>query len=154
MDMKLAYFIDTSASYQEMIRQQMLQLGFEVRSFISVNDYLRATEKKPDLILLSQQLKNNEKGIDYLRQVQHKNKNVPVVMLSNEGDVYTGSEALKMGVMDYIEKNGAVLVRLRTAIDNIPAFIKREKRKKLLRWLVLLVVIALIGLALLMSGTI
>jgi DNA-binding NtrC family response regulator len=131
--MKLAYLVDASASYRDLIQNHLQQLGFEVRSFVSAADCLRSVEKKPDLILLSQQLKGNEKGIDYLRQFQNQIKNVPVVMLSNEGDVYTGVEALKMGALDYIEKNGALLVRLRTAIDNIPDFIKRQNKRKLLR---------------------
>lgn len=145
--MKLAYLIEASAGYQKMIQQHLQQLGYEVQSFVSASECLRTWQDKPDLILLSQQLENDEKGTDYLRHFQNRIDNVPVVVLSNEGDVYTGVMALKLGAMDYIEKNGAALVRLRTAIDNIPNFLKRQRQKRLLRW-----VAGFVALALLVAG--
>jgi DNA-binding response OmpR family regulator len=145
--MKLAYLIEASGTYQKMIQQHLQQLGFEVRSFVTASECLQKLQQKPDLILLSQQLENDEKGTDFIRHFKNKIDNVPVVVLSNEGDVYTGVMALKLGAMDYIEKNGAALVRLRTAIDGIPDFLRQQRRKRILRW-----VIGIAALSVLVAG--
>lgn len=140
--MRLIYVVEASATYQKIFQQHLEQLGCSVQVFTSATECLRALQKKPDLILLSQHLANGEKGIDFLAAFRAKAKQVPLVMLAEDGDVYTGAQALEMGAFGYIEKNGAALVRLRTAIDNIPQFHKKQRQRNLMLWVAIAAAVA------------
>jgi CheY-like chemotaxis protein len=135
---KLAYLIEGDTSFQNILQQHLRQFGYDVRCFTSARRCLEAGGRRPDLILLSQQLENNEQGIDFIEEIRKKYRRVPIVMLANDGDVYTGARALEMGAFDYIEKNGAALVRLRTTLDNIPIFLKKQRQQKIMLWVAIL----------------
>ncbi len=131
--MKTAYVIDDNVSYQKIISSHLNQLGFEVKSFLSAKECLKQLNDPPHLILLDQHLGENELGLDFIRDIKEKASETPIVFLSADNDVYTATKALKMGAFDYIEKNGSALVRLRTAIDNIPEYLKKVRRQKMMR---------------------
>jgi FixJ family two-component response regulator len=131
--MKTAFVIDDNVSYQKIISAHLNQLGFEVKSFLSAKDCLDQLNDPPHLILLDQHLGNNELGIDYIKDLKEKAGETPIVFLSSDGDVFTATQALKMGAFDYIEKNGSAFVRLRTTLDNIPNYLDKVSRKKLSR---------------------
>ncbi|MCA4893767.1 MAG: response regulator [Cytophagales bacterium] len=131
--MKTAFVIDDNLSYQKIISAHLNQLGFEVKSFLSAKECLSHLKDAPHLILLNQHLGDNELGLDYIKEIKEKSNEAPIVFLSADNDVYTVTKALKMGAFDYIEKNGSALVRLRTAIDNIPDYLKKGRRQKMMR---------------------
>jgi DNA-binding NtrC family response regulator len=147
--MKTAFVIDDNVSYQKIISAHLNQLGFEVKSFLSAKDCLSHLNNPPHLILLDQHLGENELGLDYIKEIKEKSNEAPIVFLSADNDVYTATKALKMGAFDYIEKNGSALVRLRTAIDNIPEYLRKVRRRKKMQIVSLILAAAsAVGLAL------
>lgn len=131
---QLAYVVEGDTSFQQTLQQHLQQFGYEVVCFTSARKCLEAPGRKPALVLLSQQLEHGEQGIDFVAEFRKKAKRTPLVMLAAAGDVYTGARALELGAFDYIEKNGAALVRLRTTLDNIPGFLKARRLQKALHW--------------------
>jgi DNA-binding NtrC family response regulator len=143
--MKTAYVIDDNVSYQKIISAHLNQLGFEVKSFLTAKECLTQLDEPPHLILLDQHLGGNELGIDYIKDLKEKAGETPIVFLSADNDVYTATKALKMGAFDYIEKNGSALVRLRTAIDNIPDYLKKVRRQKMMRTIGVITTLVIAG---------
>ena len=133
---KVVYVIDDSESYQKILQAHLSQLGFQVISFFNVADCLKSSHPKPDVILLDQNLGDGEFGINHLPQLQSRIPSVPIVFLSVDGNITTVTEAIRKGAFDYIEKNSAAFVRLRTTLDNVFNSFDHQKkiRKKLFLW--------------------
>jgi DNA-binding response OmpR family regulator len=84
-----------------------LSSEFEVISTASGNDGLaQAQEKKPDLILLDIMLPDKT-GIEVLRELKANDKTsaIPVIVLTNMGDVETVSKILAAGGKEYLIKS-------------------------------------------------
>jgi len=116
---KLAFIVDDDLIYQQFMQGHMKNLGYEVRSFINGQSCLDQLHQKPDLIILDHQLGEEENGLDVLRKIKQVNPKIPVIYLSAQNDLATAVQALKFGSFDYIEKNTAAYVRLRTTVDRI-----------------------------------
>lgn len=142
---KIAFVIDDSESYQKILQAHLNQLGFIVISFFNVQDCLNHHERRPDVILLDQNLGNGVMGIDFLQTLRSKMPSVPIVFLSADGNLNIATQAIKRGAFDYIEKDGAAFVRLRTALDSIFASLEKQaKWKERIRWMVLALGITLV----------
>jgi DNA-binding NtrC family response regulator len=116
---KLAFVVDDDLIYQQFMQGHMKNLGYEVRSFYNGQSCIDQLHQKPDLIILDHQLDEEENGLDVLRKIKEVSPKTPVIYLSAQNDLATAVQALKFGSFDYIEKNTATYVRLRTTVDRI-----------------------------------
>ena len=81
-------------------------------------DCARASEQKPDLIILDLGLPDIQ-GLDLLRMIRARNESVPVVVLSSRGDEAGKVQALDLGADDYVTKPfgmDELLARMRAAM--------------------------------------
>jgi len=124
--MKLVYVVDDSVFYQKIIQAYLNQMGYDVKTFISAKECLAELYLRPDLILLDQHLGEKEKGLDYLRKIKFRAPFIPIVFLSGDGDKETIAKAMRMGAFEYILKNEASLVRLRTTLDKVPIYLSDQ----------------------------
>ncbi|MCZ8215550.1 MAG: response regulator [Cyclobacteriaceae bacterium] len=128
---KLAFVVDDDLIYQQFMQGHMKNLGYAVRSFYNGQSCLDELHQKPDLIILDHQLDEEENGLEVLRKIKEVSPKVPVIYLSAQNDLATAVQALKFGSFDYIEKNTATYVRLRTTVDRIHEWQKAGFFKKL-----------------------
>ena len=117
-----------------LVQQKMLQVHFEemlgnytVRTFANPDDMFAHLNEKPFAIVLDHFFsdKRNVTGLDYLRDLKENHPNIPVIYYTSANDDAVRAAVEKIGVEQYIHKDSASLVRLRTALD-----ILHEKAKK------------------------
>lgn len=117
-----------------LVQQKMLQVHFEemlgnytVRTFANPDDMFAHLNEKPFAIVLDHFFsdKRNVTGLDYLRDLKENHPNIPVIYYTSANDDAVRAEVEKIGVEQYIHKDSASLVRLRTALD-----VLHEKAKK------------------------
>ena len=109
-----------------LVQQKMLQVHFEqmlgdytVRVFDNPDDMFAHLHEKPFAIVLDHFFsdKANITGLDYLRELKEKHPKIPVIYYTSANDDAIRAEVMHIGVEQYIHKDSASLVRLRTALD-------------------------------------
>jgi DNA-binding NtrC family response regulator len=117
-----------------LVQQKMLQVHFEqmlgnytVRTFANPDDMFQHLSEKPFAIVLDHFFsdKKNRTGLDYLKDLKKSHPTIPVIYYTSANDGIIQSEVMKIGVEQFIHKDSASLVRLRTALDAL-----HEKQSK------------------------
>ncbi|MBI9035703.1 MAG: sigma-54-dependent Fis family transcriptional regulator [Bacteroidales bacterium] len=90
----------------------------EVEIYTNGKDVLRNLYKQPNMISLDINLPDIN-GLEVLKKIKEFDKNLPVVVVSGQNDVSTAVELLKIGVYDYIVKEGDSKERLWNISKNI-----------------------------------
>lgn len=95
--------------------------GFEVKSFFSGEECIKNIELDPQLIVLDYYMGTNEEnslsGLDTLKQIREKGKDIPVVILSREKSEETIAEFMKYGAQKYVVKDDYFIDTLIDTID-------------------------------------
>jgi CheY-like chemotaxis protein len=118
---KLVYVVEDN-----LVQQKMLQVHFEqmlgdysVKVFSDPEDMMTHIQEKPFAIVLdhffSEKIKKT--GLDYLKDIRKKHGSQPVIYYTSSEDAALRDQVLKLGVEDFIIKNSASLVKLRTTLD-------------------------------------
>lgn len=93
--------------------------NYEVKSFTDPEEMLKHLDEKPFAIVLDHFFPGTKTGFDYLGVLKRKARSTPVIYYTASEDASIRTEALRLGVTDFIIKDSASLVRLRTALDLI-----------------------------------
>ncbi len=107
MENKRILIVEDDDSLRHIMHDNLAQAGYEVLVAPDGEEGLKqALEGKPDAILLDIMMPKMD-GITMLKQYREKmpDSQVPVIMLSNLGEVKQVSEALALGAKDYWVKS-------------------------------------------------
>lgn len=116
------------------VQQKLLQVHFEemlgnysVRTFSDPDDMFHHLDEKPFAVVLDHLFpeKKNKNGLNYLQEIKKSHASIPVIYYTTLDDDRLRGQVLDLGAEDYIVKNSASLVRLRTALD-----VLHEKKSK------------------------
>ena len=116
------------------VQQKLLQVHFEemlgnysVRTFTDPDDMFHHLNEKPFAIVLDHLFpdKKNKTGLHYLKELKKSNASIPVIYYTTRDDNMLRRQVMELGAEEYIVKNSASLVRLRTALDAL-----HEKKSK------------------------
>ncbi len=130
---KLVYIVDDETSIQRLLTHWLKgQWGYSTEMFPNGKSFLqRFNEKQPELVLLDIMLPDMD-GVQILRKIKEKNKDIPVIMLSAQGSVEVALESIRLGAFDYfpkpIDSN-----RLEPAVKNAITNYELVKKLKLLQ---------------------
>ena len=116
---KLVFIIE-----DDLVQQKMLQVHFE--------DMLQHLKEKPFAVVLDHFFsdENGKTGLDYLRIMRKGYSSIPVIYYTTLEDESIRAEVMSLGAEQYIIKNSASLVRLRSALDNLH---EKESKKGFLK---------------------
>jgi DNA-binding NtrC family response regulator len=123
--MKTVCVIDDDAAFQKMMNHHLTNMGFVVRSIFSGRE-MDHIQEQPFAVLLDHFLEEeDDDGLGLLRKLKTRYPDVAVIYMTSHADARVRDAARKSGVFDFIEKNPASLVRLRSALDAIA--LRQEK---------------------------
>jgi CheY-like chemotaxis protein len=118
---KLVFIVEDN-----LVQQKMLQVHFEeilgdytVRTFDHPDAMMSALKEKPFAMVLDHFFNDKEgkTGLDYLKLLRERYKTIPVIYYTTLDDEHVRSQVLALGAEQYIIKNSASLVYLKTALD-------------------------------------
>jgi DNA-binding NarL/FixJ family response regulator len=130
---KLVFIVEDSP-----IQQKMLQVHFEenlgnytVKTFSYPEEMMDHLQDKPFAVVLDHFFgdKKEKTGLHYLRAMKKTHGSIPVIYYTTLHDEKIRKEVMGLGAEQYILKDSASLVRLRTALDIIQE--KKSKKKGL-----------------------
>lgn len=132
MEKKLIFLIDDEVNFTRLMEHWIKERwNYRLRVFNSTNDFLNYDEEEPDLILLDIMLPGEMNGVELLRHIKSKNPDLPVIMLSAQGNVDVAVETIKIGAFDYFSKP-VDLNKLEISIKNAIKNYELQKKVKTL----------------------
>lgn len=131
---KLVFIIDDDPVYLNFMKGHFKQMAdFETQVFPSGKDAIKALDDtKPFLIILDHLFLNDpdNTGLEYLKEIRKKASRIPVIYITSINEDILRKQTSKMKVADYILKDDAFLIHLRTALDKLT---KPPEKKGLLK---------------------
>jgi two-component system, NtrC family, response regulator AtoC len=99
------YIVDDEPTIARLLELWVAQRwGYTVEVFHSGNAFLeRFAVEPPELVLLDLMLPDIS-GIDILKEIKHRNADIPVIILSAQESIEVALETLKQGAADYFSK--------------------------------------------------
>lgn len=98
--------VDDEQDIRELIGGILEDEGFDTRTAADSETALKEIESRlPSLVILDIWLQNSKRdGLEVLKIVKNRHKDLPVVMISGHGNIETAVASIKFGAYDYIEK--------------------------------------------------
>ena len=112
--------VDDEASIRTAVEQWLSLSGFEVQLFSRAEECLAKLPKDFPGVILSDVRMPGLSGLELLAEVQRRDADLPVILLTGHGDVPMAVEAMRDGAYDFLEKPfspDALLNSLRRALD-------------------------------------
>lgn len=129
---KLVFIVEDDEVQQKMLARHFENMvgDFSVRTFSNPEDMVTHLNEKPFAVVLDHYYGNAsaKTGLDYLSTIRKKYSKIPVIYHTSSEDRTLKNKVMEMGAAEYIYKDDASFVRLRTAIDELER--KRIEREK------------------------
>ena len=112
--------VDDESSIRNAVEQWLSLSGFEVQLFSRAEDCLAALPAHFPGVILSDVRMPGLSGLQLLAEVQKRDADLPVILLTGHGDVPMAVEAMRDGAYDFLEKPFSpetLLGSLRRALD-------------------------------------
>jgi len=132
---KLVFIVDDDPVYLKFMNGHFKQMDeYQTEVFQSGAEAVKALDQtKPYLIILDHIFLNDpdNTGLDYLKEIRKKNAKIPVIYITAINEEILRAKTKKMKVIDYILKDDAFLIHLRTALDKLSAPPKKNLLTKI-----------------------
>lgn len=113
------FVVEDSEWYNKVLVYTLsLNPDYEVKSFFNGRDFLNSLNELPDIVTLDYKLPDIS-GLEILKRVKQENNDTQVILVSEQGDINTVVNLLKMGAYDYITKSDDIKDRLLNTVRNI-----------------------------------
>ncbi|OCC24180.1 hypothetical protein MB02_07905 [Croceicoccus estronivorus] len=116
------YIVDDDSGSRMSAAVFLKSLGFEPSPFASGHDFLKNIhERQPGCVLLELCMAGLD-GLDVLDRMGDTRLELPVVMMSDNGDIASALRAIKKGALDFLEKpltREALIEALREVFDRL-----------------------------------
>jgi two-component system nitrogen regulation response regulator NtrX len=98
--------VDDEQDIRDLVSGILEDEGYETRTAHDSEAALKEVEaRRPSLIILDIWLQGSKRdGLEILRLVKNRHKELPVIMISGHGNIETAVAAIKLGAYDFIEK--------------------------------------------------
>jgi len=128
--LKEILIIDDNPDIRFLVCNILEEQNFKVRTAANYDQaVLEINKRLPDLAILDIKLDKPDKdGIDLLKLIIKKNKNIPVIMISGHATVKVAVEAIRLGAYEFIEKpfsKEKILNYVNRGLES--SFLKKEK---------------------------
>ena len=122
--------IDDNPDIRLLVSSILKDQNFEVRTAANYDQAVFEINKKlPDLAIIDIKLDRTDKdGIDLLKLITKKNKQIPIIMISGHATVAIAVEATRLGAYEFIEKpfsKEKILNYVKRALESFE--LKKEK---------------------------
>lgn len=97
--------VDDSSDNLMIMRDTLVDCGYEVRTAVDADGAIHELEREPDMLLLDLWLRDSSGGgMEVLDHVRTQYPDIPVVMISAHGSIKTAVQAMEKGAFTFIEK--------------------------------------------------
>ncbi len=113
------FVVEDSEWYNRLLVHTLtMDPDYEVKSFFNGKDFLNSLVESPDIVTLDYRLPDIT-GLEILKRIREENPDIQVILISEQGDIDTVVNLLKLGAYDYISKSEDIKDRLLNTVRNI-----------------------------------
>jgi DNA-binding NtrC family response regulator len=112
------FIVEDNKLYAQVLKKQLLNDQYQVKVFYNGKDCIASLDEKPDVITLDYTLPDMT-GHEVLKEIQRKQPNSHVIIISAQESISTAIELMKNGAYDYIMKAPDTREKLSNVIKNI-----------------------------------
>jgi len=113
------YVVEDNEWYNRLLVHTLsLNPDYEVKGFVNGKEFLDNLSDPPDIVTLDYRLPDAN-GADLLKQLKLEHPGIEVILISEQEDINTVVELLKLGARDYIIKSKDIRDRLLNTVQNI-----------------------------------
>ena len=116
----IVHLIDDDEPVRESLSFVLEMNDLPARTYASAESFLEVAESLAGGCVVTDVRMPGMSGLDLIKQMKHRRIGLPVVMITGHGDVPLAVEAMRAGVVDFIEKpfdDEALLKSIRMALD-------------------------------------
>jgi len=116
----VVHVIDDDPAMRDSLSFLLDTAGLQARTYESAVDFLAAGEPAPGCIVTDARMPDMT-GLELVRRLKDQGGRHPVIMITGHGDVPLAVEAMKAGVVDFLEKpfdDEALLTAIRSALGS------------------------------------
>ncbi len=113
------FVVEDNPVYQALVLKLLENISHDVQVFSTGELFLAELTQEPDLIVLDYNLEGEFTGYDVLRELKKLSYSSPVIFFSSNLEISVTSSILKLGVVEYIEKNIFTLTRLKSSVSRV-----------------------------------
>ncbi|HEX2395253.1 MAG TPA: sigma-54 dependent transcriptional regulator [Bacteroidales bacterium] len=129
----LIYVVEDNDWYNRLLVHTLsLNPDNVVKSFFTARDFFENLSEVPDIVTLDYRLPDAT-GTDVLKGLKQEYPDVEVILISEQDDINTVVELLKLGAKDYIIKSDDIRDRLLNTVQNITKEIGLRSEISMLR---------------------
>jgi two-component system, LuxR family, response regulator FixJ len=100
----LVYAVDDDKDFLESLKSMLESAGFRVSAFTDARKLIEALELRPRSCIISDIRMPGMDGVELQRVLAQRGFRIPIVFVTAYGDVPLAINAMKSGVVDFIEK--------------------------------------------------
>jgi DNA-binding NtrC family response regulator len=127
------FVVEDSEWYNRLLVHTLsLDPDYEIKSFFNGKDFLKSLYESPDIVTLDYRLPDSS-GLDILKRIREENSDIQVILISEQEDIDTVVNLLKLGAYDYITKSDDIKDRLLNTVKNIRNGIGMKRELNTLR---------------------
>ena len=113
------FVVEDSEWYNRLLVHTLsLNPDYEIKSFLNGKDFMNCLFESPDIVTLDYSLPDFT-GLDILKRIREDNSDTQVILISEQEDIDTVVNLLKLGAYDYISKSEDIKDRLLNTVKNI-----------------------------------
>ncbi len=113
------YVVEDNDWYNRLLVHTLsLNPDYEIKGFFNGRDFLNALHEPPDIVTLDYRLPDIG-GTELLKQIRTEHPEIQVILISEQEDINTVVELLKLGARDYIIKSNDIRDRLLNTVQNL-----------------------------------
>lgn len=125
------FLISSDSDEQNSLKSTIAREGWHLEAFESAQGFLtRPRPLVPSCLILAFSVSDSN-GLDVQKQLAHERPEVPIIVISNYGDVRTTVQAMKAGAVDFIVtpfNNEILLPGIRESLERSQLFLQREMK--------------------------
>ncbi|WP_196258659.1 sigma-54-dependent transcriptional regulator [Pelagibacterium limicola] len=99
-----AVFIDDEPAMREAISQWLAVAGYEVMAFAEAEKAAAAIDHRFEGIVITDLRMPRMNGLELLRRILAVDPDIPVILMTGQGDIDSAVAAMRMGAYDFMEK--------------------------------------------------
>jgi FixJ family two-component response regulator len=120
------YIVDDDSAVRIAVDRLIRSVGLKVRSFVSADEFLRATLPPiPGCLILDVRMPGAS-GIDLQNELAKRDIQLPVIFITGHGDIPMAVQAMKAGAVDFLTKP----FRDQNLLDAIQRAIVRDRNRR------------------------
>ena len=126
-------FIDDDKFIRKSATQSMEMEGFEVTSYADASSALAGIDTNCTSVIVTDIKMPGISGLELLQRVKEIDANIPVILITGQGDIATAVQAMRDGAYDFLEKPFApdnLIEVVRKACDKRSLILENRNLKK------------------------